>query len=30
MIDDALHEKVDVARVQELSAQIRREAAVRS
>jgi NADH-quinone oxidoreductase subunit E len=30
MIDDALHEKVDVARAQELSAQIRREAAVRS
>jgi NADH-quinone oxidoreductase subunit E len=30
MIDDALHEKVDVARVQELSAQIRREAAARS
>jgi NADH-quinone oxidoreductase subunit E len=30
MIDDALHEKVDVARAQELSAQIRREAAARS
>ncbi|MBM3873471.1 MAG: NAD(P)H-dependent oxidoreductase subunit E [Verrucomicrobia bacterium] len=30
MIDDALHEKVDVARTQELSAQIRREAAARS
>jgi len=30
MIDDALHEKVDVARAEELSAQIRREAAARS
>ena len=30
MIDDALHEKVDVARAKELSAQIRREAAARS
>jgi NADH-quinone oxidoreductase subunit E len=30
MIDDALHERVDVARAQELSAQIRREAAARS
>lgn len=30
MIDDALHEKVDVARAQELSAQIRREATARS
>lgn len=29
MIDDALHEKVDVARAKELSAQIRREAAAR-
>ncbi len=30
MIDDALHEKVDAARAQELSAQIHREAAPRS
>lgn len=30
MIDDALHEKVDVARAKELSAQIRREASARS